>query len=263
MEFQSTLSLRRATSPARRPPRPSIFQSTLSLRRATGHFPAKGPHSYDFNPRSPCGERPQFPGLGLRVLEFQSTLSLRRATEISGCVKGRILNFNPRSPCGERPVDARGNQRLRNFNPRSPCGERLPAMTIRLPPQRFQSTLSLRRATGHAPEIHRRGHRFQSTLSLRRATILAHALPPQLQDFNPRSPCGERHGLGHLPYAEMAFQSTLSLRRATTKNSRFHSWRCISIHALLAESDSWTDTRSILRPKFQSTLSLRRATGWR
>ena len=78
-----------------------------------------------FNPRSPCGERP----------------------EAVSSNTGSIANFNPRSPCGERPEvvppeaaaeeisihaprvgsDAQkaGLAHFgRDFNPRSPCGER-------------------------------------------------------------------------------------------------------------------------------------------
>ena len=57
-QFQSTLSLRRATDDGREAGTAKQFQSTLSLRRAT---PERGwplvPYT-DFNPRSPCGERP-------------------------------------------------------------------------------------------------------------------------------------------------------------------------------------------------------------
>ena len=58
------------------------------------------------------------------------------------------------------------------------------------------------------------------------------------KDFYPRSPCGERRfDSGTFVPAEK-FLSTLSLRRATHVNAPdFHSFR-ISIHALLAESDS-------------------------
>ena len=35
-----------------------LFLSTLSLRRATGVPGPAGQHSFDFYPRSPCGERP-------------------------------------------------------------------------------------------------------------------------------------------------------------------------------------------------------------
>ena len=58
--------------------------------------------SKNFNPHSPCGERPSPPAP-----------STRRA------------NFNPHSPCGERPgADRRPVGRTHNFNPHSPCGER-------------------------------------------------------------------------------------------------------------------------------------------
>ena len=81
--------------------------------------------AFDFNPRSPCGER------------------LCRQTVAERDAK----NFNPRSPCGERPhqfafvgvisvisihaprvgSDWDSNKPVfyeKNFNPRSPCGER-------------------------------------------------------------------------------------------------------------------------------------------
>ena len=56
---------------------------------------------------------------------------------------------------------------------------------------------------------------FLSTLSLRRATGKVNVVEPGL-----------------------AFLSTLSLRRATSAGCSCHSVRPISIHALLAESDS-------------------------
>ena len=171
MEFQSTLSSRRATvRGSMRTLEFTRFQSTLSSRRAT-----VGPKnalqtlvisihalltesdllppwwlysgSY-FNPRSPCGERPP------KLCSVSSTANY----------------FNPRSPCGERPgrdpsrgcrggisihallaeSDCGGLQRVpanRDFNPRSPCGER--------------------RLQAQAGGVHH-------------------------PHFNPRSPCGER-----------------------------------------------------------------------
>ena len=122
--FQSTLSLRRATSSfSSFHPLPKAFQSTLSLRRAT-------------------------PGQRNRTSagEFQSTLSLRRATGRAGeqipvptisihallaesdavpaSRTGSGWHFNPRSPCGERPRPSRRSASWSDFNPRSPCGER-------------------------------------------------------------------------------------------------------------------------------------------
>ena len=81
------------------------------------------PHT-NFNPRSPCGERP--------------TASRR-------CRKGRY--FNPRSPCGERQFQARHTRPWRHFNPRSPCGERRRFDRAGIIDVGFQSTLPVRGAT--------------------------------------------------------------------------------------------------------------------
>ena len=190
--FQSTLSLRRATPPTRTRGCLRRFQSTLSLRRATPTLrPGKSPVR-NFNPRSPCGERPG-----------------------AGAAPFSPRDFNPRSPCGERlsnfssvqwpgsisihallaESDLRPPQRPRkrqpisihallaesdwgyfghthtpyNFNPRSPCGER---------PVRMQ------------------------------LFVVA-------DNFNPRSPCGERRLILIDCVGTTGFQSTLSLRRAT------------------------------------------------
>ena len=146
---------------------------------------------------------------------------------------------------------------------------------------KFQSTLSMRRATGVIRAI-TVVQRFQSTLSMRRATRV-----------NVRSLC-----------SNLEFQSTLSMRRATyaamlavwtcqisihalheesdqTRQNQCHG-RCISIHALHEESDGQSaacehanhisihalheesdEMRQSLRINqyiFQSTLSMRRAT---
>ena len=194
------------------------------------------------------------------------------------------LHFNPRSPCGERPPTNTGSLPFSNFNPRSPCGERPDRIT--------RVNLALK---------------FQSTLSLRRATYLDDFVVVGRKDFNPRSPCGERqHDEGrshkgieisiHALLAESdaalrredtdarEFQSTLSLRRATDEflmvcwdfvisihallaESDHHCGNPqpqvgrISIHALLAESDRHSNAWYGASAEFQSTLSLRRATG--
>ena len=95
---------------------------------------------------------------------------------------------------------------------------------------------------------------FLSTLSLRRATpricfrcssvsISIHApdRPAGLRtiDFYPRSPCGERLGDSGTSRAGETFLSTLSLRRATVSAVYADLADRISIHALLAESDSY------------------------
>ena len=79
-------------------------------------------------------------------------------------------------------------------------------------------------------------------------------------DFYPRSPCGERLiNIAHIIHG-LLFLSTLSLRRATCSSSVCTSSTVISIHALLAESDSENPMIGIDKIPFLSTLSLRRAT---
>ena len=106
-------------------------------------------------------------------------------------------------------------QVLLHFNPRSPCGERhyfgrglQPACAYFNP----------RSPCGERPaglKILQQIFAFQSTLSLRRATL----------------PCIRCMGTRR-------FQSTLSLRRATDVPFLLFQQVVISIHALLAESDS-------------------------
>ena len=78
-------------------------------------------------------------------------------------------------------------------------------------------------------------------------------------NFNPRSPRGERRGLGFPRPLLHIFQSTLSARGATLSirlsliNTR------ISIHALREGSDNQTIKIKIITNLFQSTLSARGA----
>ena len=153
--------------------------------------------------------------VSIQVWGFLSTLSLRRATSMLISLCCGCFDFYPRSPCGERRCySLRHSTQGWHFYPRSPCGER----------QRNQ---------------HQR---------------------KQKDDFYPRSPCGERHILVNtlsaifeflstlslrratfsrlLTHHQLAFLSTLSLRRATNARPDIRQPCVISIHALLAESDT-------------------------
>ena len=171
---------------------------------------------------------------------FLSTLSLRRATRQHSKPDSGRIHFYPRSPCGERP---HGCYSLRH------SAQFLSTLSLRratilffqyfLAKFEFLSTLSLRRATGYTVNFHAKA-RFLSTLSLRRATREPTALRTPHQNFYPRSPCGER--------------------RRPQMSSRPHN--TISIHALLAESDTDGSICFDSSELFLSTLSLRRATGF-
>ena len=102
-----------------------------------------------------------------------------------------------------------------NFYPRSPCGERL---------------------NGIGLIVHIGG--FLSTLSLRRATTIHNAEIDKLNDFYPRSPCGERPSSTVIVIFFKNFypRSPCGERHTWARGSRVT--YVISIHALLAESDS-------------------------
>ena len=168
-KFQSTHPLRGATTAVGMITDEREFQSTHPLRGATRHqrsdhrqrpisihAPLAGcdvigivtiGQPGDFNPRTPCGVRPQ----------HQTRNPI-------------VLYFNPRTPCGVRPGQAavNGTQELisihaplagcdtcatflrtpdAHFNPRTPCGVRRAGHVVRAAPWRFQSTHPLRGAT--------------------------------------------------------------------------------------------------------------------
>ena len=62
--------------------------------------------------------------------------------------------------------------------------------------------------------------------------------------FYPHSPCGERRISTAPATSVFLFLSTLSLRRATVQPDESHRCRKISIHTLLAESDSSRSSNS-------------------
>ena len=119
---------------------------------------------------------------------------LHSPTTIFNCECHKNINFNPRSPWGERPDGFhRPNYTQSDFNPRSPWGERLSVIFFAAFCAKFQSTLSVRRATIDLKKEIAFLMPFQSTLSVRRATD-----NPSKVKIRTR------------------FQSTLSVRRATT-----------------------------------------------
>ena len=125
----------------------------------------------------------------------------------------------------------------RDFYPRSPCGERQVFFQAFI----WDTYFYPRSPCGERPlaVLAILQHcRFLSTLSLRRATPPLCFFWRRFCHFYPRSPCGERHG------------KVLSVMYDIL----------ISIHALLAESDSADYVEYNYNNKFLSTLSSRRAT---
>ena len=102
----------------------SIFQSTLPLRGATLDGIFEAACADNFNPRSPCGERPGRIVVRPFLGRFQSTLPLRGATEMT-FAPGMSLGFQSTLPLrGATDAYPAGWEAQPYFNPRSPCGER-------------------------------------------------------------------------------------------------------------------------------------------
>ena len=167
----------------------------------------------NFNPRSPCGERPfsSLTGKGTFLFQstlplrratialrgggdahlFQSTLPLRRATFASAHEEPELeisihapLAESDEAPCLNQAVDD-------HFNPRSPCGERPRYSTLPLEEFSFQSTLPLRRATRRLTVfLHLQFISIHAPLA--ESDRSAGSASDGVRDFNPRSPCGER-----------------------------------------------------------------------
>ena len=149
-----------------------------------------------FNPRTPCGVRPE---------------------RLSPLAKSR--NFNPRTPCGVRPPAFFFTGFPFHFNPRTPCGVRLlslgtrPGYTAYFNP-RTPCGVRLFCLVGshhgidisiHAPRVGcdvffpliRLGSpRFQSTHPVWGATRGGRQRCQGGKDFNPRTPCGVRRQSG-------------------------------------------------------------------
>ena len=155
--------------------------------------PEYAPH--DFNPRSPCGERLQHEGH-----------------------RNRKADFNPRSPCGERLIFPNAIPRCKgisihaphagsdsgtspwclsgtDFNPRSPCGERL--TNSKATYDGFDISIHAPHA-GSDPDGHITGPGAAISIHAPHAgsDVSTKSLDSSdVPDFNPRSPCGERHSI--------------------------------------------------------------------
>ena len=170
-EFQSTHSLRSATCrPNYWRQRNSMFQSTHSLRSATierhkimsiytvsihallaecdRRNRTKCWSGHCFNPRTPCGVRHDAGRATCGCTGFQSTHSLRSATycarNVTVITEVSIHALLAECDAASMPSSAR----ISRFNPRTPCGVRQAIYDYATFFHMFQSTHSLRSATG-------------------------------------------------------------------------------------------------------------------
>ena len=148
MLFQSTHSLRSATLSPTPYVLPLRFQSTHSLRSATSHQRQMVESQQGFNPRTPCGVRRSFPRNNKLKERFQSTHSLRSATALEDLEMINVwVSIHALLAECDRGTQLKERKTL-CFNPRTPCGVRPRAGLTSQGKMSFQSTHSLRSATG-------------------------------------------------------------------------------------------------------------------
>ena len=191
------------------------FQSTLPLRGATRFGELAAYAADNFNPRSPCGERPCTALLPLPDMTFQSTLPLRGATGVGG---GKLLHCLFQSTLPLRGATF-GHWIIK------PCA----AISIHAP---LAGSDLLRLGEIHVPPL------FQSTLPLRGATHRQSHNGWSRWYFNPRSPCGERLSCAVVRFGE----SDISIHAPLAGSDPMAKFLIgdgagISIHAPLAGSD--------------------------
>ena len=235
-----------------------------------------------FNPRTPCGVRPGSMIVSVSPVGFQSTHSLRSATKTPSyfvyddyvSIHALLAECDYTQPACP-PRSGVSIHALLAECDILPTGEIAPLV-------KFQSTHSLRSATGAGWSRLNPLIRFQSTHSLRSATysclelveaaeVSIHALLAECdsggngraltdESFNPRTPCGVRPSLSYHSKLCTTFQSTHSLRSATLLPVLTGAVKTVSIHALLAECDGDKREEDRILLRFQSTHSLRSAT---
>ena len=194
VEFLSTLSLRRATTPAR------ILSRLLLISIHALLAESDSTDASSFLMRS----------------VFLSTLSLRRATPHDAKGPGCVFYFYPRSPCGERLKDTTARQQINDISIHALlaesdiCGSKTAKKGITI------SIHALLAESDSAAPLARRGHwPFLSTLSLRRATRVRKTAKSGITFLSTLS---LRRATGTLSTRIIGFSgflSTLSLRRAT------------------------------------------------
>ena len=191
-----------------------------------------------FYPRSPCGERRRDREAYVRNSLFLSTLSLRRATfSCFWCIFSLYISIHALLAESDR-YTPRSRRRFPDISIHALLAESdfmYPNQQLSQPV--FLSTLSLRRATGHAVDeiLHHRDFYPRSPCGeRRRGSRKRHT---GVCDFYPRSPCGERQhrpvfrrDRGHFyPRSPCGERLRPVLAHGPVV--------VISIHALLAESD--------------------------
>ena len=103
------------------------------------------------------------------------------------------MHFNPRSPCGERHSGHAAIRLVYQFQSTLPVWGATVVKQFFGDNSKFQSTLPVWGATMMVASLAPHFFVFQATLPVWGATRYARQRTLRMANFNPRSPCGERH----------------------------------------------------------------------
>ena len=170
----------------------------------------------DFNPRTPCGVRRGRIFSQPDIQRFQSTHPLRGATKRNSENSQENGDFNPRTPCGVRQRRRTPPPVPSHFNPRTPCGVRPgtaaggvapPYISIHAPlagcdlPQTStptaQGAISIHAPLAGSDRVGQHagvGVGISIHAPLAGCDTWTTPSPLTRRYFNPRTPCGVRHG---------------------------------------------------------------------
>ena len=230
IEFQPTRPLRGATESTHTGLVEYVFQPTRPLRGATSHdYGFRCPH-WHFNPRAPCGARPQVrrPARSRRCISTHAPLAGRDAPVMARYEAA--AKFQPTRPLRGATEKALDVLEAIVISTHAPLAGRDHASTVKLfSAPRFQPTRPLRGATEDIT-LTIPPYTFQPTRPLRGATMIVSVAP-----------------------AGIRFQPTRPLRGATGYIKPLARCFCISTHAPLAGRDRCgrrhTDRRGDFNPR--------------
>ena len=148
------------------------FQPTRPLRGATKRRSAIIKRGRHFNPRAPCGARPETSSVKISTtIDFNPRAPCGARPPLDSWSQLNTENFNPRAPCGARPpLDSWSQLNTENFNPRAPCGARLLYELINTEANEISTHAPLAGRDPKEPSIIAEDKGFQPTRPLRGAT---------------------------------------------------------------------------------------------
>ena len=193
----------------------------------------------NFYPRSPCGERPHgraAAGCGIHI-SIHALLAESDDAYLAALGKGVQISIH--ALLAESDYPKQENYPQSNISIHALLAESDPIMRKYCP----STKISIHALLAESDHPNHRApwdqHRFLSTLSLRRATASRLRRSSPKLYFYPRSPCGERH-THHFPALHHILISIHALLAESDSTYRHQGQQNpISIHALLAESDDY------------------------